>query len=187
MVTKCIRTGHIVVVFGNGTVNMMAGKTEDSEIDNCVFFAHQEEPKPIGSSSPEFIGINSDTLPNGSVRLEFNNEPGFWNLFDFFVELASQNYQPTNGLQMVVRERFEQLKKHGYTVAHDVEKNGSKELIMAVEALLSYSGDGDFGKFPGSWEVPLCQKMFEKPLIQRLAIAGALIAAQIDVLLNENS
>lgn len=66
--------GHIVVTFGEGTTSIIIAKEEGSEIDNTIFFANQETKKPLGESNPEQVGLNSDTLPAGSVRLVFTGD-----------------------------------------------------------------------------------------------------------------
>ena len=78
------------------------------------------------------------------------------------------------GLVMIASERIEQLEFHGYDAAHD-EKHKASELIAAAMFAITlqthYKQDG--------WE-RFEAKMWDKSQTERLAVAGALIAAEID-------
>lgn len=86
------------------------------------------------------------------------------------------------GIELIAKERQEQIEKHGHTPESDFQKyNGmySPELTWAANA----AATADLGEFPKIWPDELCNKILDKPEIERLAIAGALIAAEIDRLL----
>jgi len=80
------------------------------------------------------------------------------------------------GIELIAEERAEHFTKHGRTIQRDAFDNNSGELLMAANALIV----GEYGHFPSTWDDAVCRKMSDKPIIERLAIAGALIAAEID-------
>lgn len=84
-----------------------------------------------------------------------------------------------SGIQLITQEREEQLTKHGRTVELDVEQNKGQQLRHGAEALLK-NGTGNPSLFPSHWNTQICHRMIAKPYKQRLIIAGALIAAEID-------
>ena len=80
------------------------------------------------------------------------------------------------GIELIAIERQEQIEKHGRTIEYDRKFNSSGQLQQGALALIHEH----FGDFPAIWDDNLCSKMFAKPLKERLVIAGALIAAEID-------
>ncbi len=84
------------------------------------------------------------------------------------------------GIELIQKERQEQIEKHGFTPDHDVMHYQRPALLCAAEGIIAGEGRGNFGEFPKIWSDNLCHKILAKPLIERLAIAGALIAAEID-------
>lgn len=105
------------------------------------------------------------------------------------------------GIELIAEERKEQLGKHGRTVELDVkhnhgqfEEDGEKynlpQLPYAAGQLL-YQDDDIFRQHfqsklfhPHGWSNDIWLKMRDKPYKERLIIAGALIAAEIDRLQN---
>jgi hypothetical protein len=81
-----------------------------------------------------------------------------------------------NGAELIAKERKEQIEKHGYTVAGDKENNGDLQLQDAAVRLIA---GGDQG-VPYGWNESIWRNMLIKPLIERLQIAGAFLAAEID-------
>jgi len=86
------------------------------------------------------------------------------------------------GVELIAQERAEQIEKHGRTINEDLKYNPSGELIMAAEALICDFGNGNWNKFPNRWDNDICRKMINKPLKERMIIAAALLAAQIDLI-----
>lgn len=88
------------------------------------------------------------------------------------------------GIELIAEEREEQKVKHGYSLDEDAEYYSSEELRKAA----IYSLTLDRGWYPESWEFWWHDKMMSKKermsqnefYIERLKIAGALIAAEID-------
>lgn len=81
-------------------------------------------------------------------------------------------------INLICKERIEQIYNHKRTIHADVLHNPNGELIKAARALMKPTPvEHDF---PESWGVAACRKMINKSLIERYTIAGALIAAEID-------
>ena len=88
------------------------------------------------------------------------------------------------GIEKISKERSEQIEKHGFTLAHDLEHEKEGTLAKFAAELL-----GENAGFASPWgycdDVPahletLAEKVMQKPWIDRLTIAGAMIAAEID-------
>lgn len=80
------------------------------------------------------------------------------------------------GAELIAAERREQIEKHGITVESDVFQNPSGELMRGTVALLEQAVD----EFPPHWDKKLCDRMLHKSYVERLIIAGAFLAAEID-------
>lgn len=90
------------------------------------------------------------------------------------------------GIEWIQKERMEQINKHGRTVALDIERNNNGQLISAVQILIEPKLHDQIEIYleaitPRGWDKKIWVKMCKKPFADRLVIAGALIAAQIDV------
>jgi len=87
------------------------------------------------------------------------------------------------GIEAIQQERNEQIHKHNRQVEDDLKYNSNFPLALTKAASsLTMQPIGlasDFGK-PEGWDEELWQKMCRKPYKERLAIAGALIAAEYD-------
>ena len=84
------------------------------------------------------------------------------------------------GAQQIVTERNEQFFKHGRTVDEDDKKNYDGQLTYAASVLLIDNPDREFMKPPKNWDEDYWKKLIHKQYKERLVIAGALIAAEID-------
>lgn len=91
--------------------------------------------------------------------------------------------QMKTGIEAITQERQEQLTKHNRTVEDDLKYNSSFPLALTYAAAsLTLQPIGlalEFGK-PNGWDETTWKKMCAKPYKERLAIAGALIAAEYD-------
>lgn len=87
------------------------------------------------------------------------------------------------GIEAITQERQEQLTKHNRTIEEDLKYNSNFPLPLTKAAsslTLQPIGLGaEFGK-PEGWDEAIWQKMCGKPYKERLAIAGAMIAAEYD-------
>jgi len=84
------------------------------------------------------------------------------------------------GIELIAKERQEQIEKHGRTIEYDASQNIDGQLAHAASVLsypYQYADDIDA---PYDWDIDLFKKMRNKPRIDQLVIAGALIAAEID-------
>lgn len=78
------------------------------------------------------------------------------------------------GIELIAKERQEQIEKHGYTIEHDKIVNANNELLDAAQAIL-------FGtEWPRNWSLHAIEKLESKPLYERVVIAGAWMAAWCD-------
>jgi hypothetical protein len=92
------------------------------------------------------------------------------------------------GIELIAKEREEQLIKHGRTVESDRRENGNCQLSAAASTLCWWVSS-EFVEMqdileeemcPSGWDKEIWKKMLDKPYKERLIIAGALIAAEID-------
>jgi len=92
-----------------------------------------------------------------------------------------------SGTELIAEERQEQIEKHGRTIVSDKAQNSSYQLSIAASKMLAYPAEAHNVEVPpNGWDVDLYKKMREKPYKERLIIAGALIAAEIDRLQAES-
>ncbi len=89
-----------------------------------------------------------------------------------------------SGIELIAQERKEQIEKHGRSIEKDVLQNKCGELAKGAIALICDHGEGDISKLPFHWSDEICRHMINKPYKERLVIAGALIAAEIDRIQN---
>lgn len=82
------------------------------------------------------------------------------------------------GIELIAQERKEQIEKHGRTVERDIKENPSGELYLAALALMYKTAYWE--DLPGAWNRQICENMANKSHKERMIIAGALIAAEID-------
>jgi hypothetical protein len=84
------------------------------------------------------------------------------------------------GIELIAIERQEQIHKHHRTIGHDVLQNSGCQLAYGAERLCVPGLDIYNYQAPDGWNDELWEKMTGKPYKERLIIAGALIAAEID-------
>jgi hypothetical protein len=80
------------------------------------------------------------------------------------------------GIEFIAQERQEQIEKHGWTLDHDTLVNNDGELFQAALAILNI----DYSSWPSSWDFSVYIHIANKPVVEKWAIACALIAAEID-------
>lgn len=86
------------------------------------------------------------------------------------------------GIELIAEERRQQIEKHGRTPEQDYELNTDGQLPWAASCL-AFEEIQDWDarhEAPVNWDLKIWQKMHDKPHKQRLIIAGALIAAELD-------
>jgi hypothetical protein len=88
------------------------------------------------------------------------------------------------GIELIAQERQEQIEKHNYSQDFDLQVNNHYQLSQAA-GLLTWLDEEDYGHdieacCPVEWDLDIWHKMMTKSYEERLAIAGALCAAEID-------
>lgn len=86
---------------------------------------------------------------------------------------------PEQVAELIAQERKEQIEKHRRSIENDAQFNTSFQLIDGAKKLL-FSGSRHGTTEPPGWDIQIWMKMVTKPYKERLIIAGALIAAEID-------
>lgn len=81
-----------------------------------------------------------------------------------------------SGIELIAKEREEQLVKHGITIIDDSKNNANGELIDAATYLLT----SDPLYWPSNWSQQKREKLDSKSKTEKMTIAAALIAADID-------
>lgn len=87
-----------------------------------------------------------------------------------------------SGIELIAIERQEQIDKHSRSVFSDIRDNSNKELSRAAHELLH--DEPRMNGFPSNWDASIVSGMIGKSYRDRLIIAGAFIAAEIDRLNN---
>ena len=82
------------------------------------------------------------------------------------------------GIELIAKERQEQIEKHGYTPERDVRENKFAQLIDA--AILILQTDRRKMAPPSHWDKQIWERMINKGHKERLIISAALIAAELD-------
>jgi len=91
----------------------------------------------------------------------------------------------TSGVSLIAMERVEQIHKHHRTVRYDKGFNHEGQLSYAAALLIApnpfaFAREGNNYCCPSGWDRTLWLKMLGKSYRDRLIIAGALLAAEID-------
>ena len=81
------------------------------------------------------------------------------------------------GIDLIAKELQDQITKHGRTVLSDVRNNENHQLTTGAIGLLAGINEK---VIPNGWDVDSWSKMCNKSRRDRLIIAGALIAAEIN-------
>jgi hypothetical protein len=92
------------------------------------------------------------------------------------------------GIDLIVKEREEQLGKHGYTLEND-KKYNMHEMLVLIEFLLKDPNDAEAdelkvwlttGHSGIKFTEAFIAKLEGKSRVEKYAIAGAFVAAEID-------
>lgn len=89
----------------------------------------------------------------------------------------------TKAIELITRERLEQIAKHNHSIDSDVLYNYDEELKTGAVAILT----NELLSFPDTWDPEVCSKIMGKTHLEKLTIAAALLAAEIDRLLAEQN
>lgn len=137
-----------------------------------------------------------DSLPTGNIsaaEVMYLIQKAFINLptKEPIEPAASPEGKSKTGVELIAQERQEQIEKHGYTldfVKSNPEYYEDKQLATAALGLLSIEWEEqvELYDYLENWDQDTVSNMMSKPYKERLIIAGALIAAEIDRLNNLN-
>lgn len=83
------------------------------------------------------------------------------------------------GVQLIDQERNEQIHKYGRTTLFDYHNNPDRVIVHACISILGYSVNAP-GNPPNGWDPVTWSNIVNKSHVQRLAIVGAFVAAEID-------
>lgn len=102
-------------------------------------------------------------------------------VIDWFDSILNPPKSILSGIRLISDERQKQIDKHGFTGKHHAEHPewyDNRQLIQAAETLLMPEIKSCFvpTNWDGKWFFDLCKRDYK----QRLVIAGALIAADLD-------
>lgn len=95
-----------------------------------------------------------------------------------------------SGIELIAEERLKQIKKHGFTGAHHAnhpEWYENLQLQSAAHSLLAtelYEQAEVSENLPTNWNADWWENLCTRNRKERLIIAGALIAAELDRLQN---
>jgi len=79
------------------------------------------------------------------------------------------------GIELIAKERDEQINKHGFNVTRDSGYAANQLIKAALFAI-----NPDQFEWPYYWLESFRNKIMKKHILDRLVVAGALIAAEID-------
>ncbi len=96
---------------------------------------------------------------------------------EFFFNILNYNYM--NGIETIIKERREQVELHGFTPESDYATYTGSNRDALEEAAVAIMGDRHF--WPDCMPRTLYVSIKEKCRKEQLGIAGAFIAAQIDL------
>jgi hypothetical protein len=83
------------------------------------------------------------------------------------------------GIELIAKERNSQIVDHGYTVEKDYERWKNGELLVFARHIILAESDKQLDKITTPevlWHI------FTKPREEQLAVAGALVAAHIELI-----
>lgn len=94
------------------------------------------------------------------------------------VSIDSKDPWRKSPMELILDERRDQLTRHGYTLEHDKLSYKDQELIRVAQCIRNRTTE--FG-WPKYWNQGWYIRFANKPRIEALAVAGALVLAQQDV------
>jgi len=85
------------------------------------------------------------------------------------------------GIELIAKERQEQIEKHGYNIDHDMYQFNICPVSPLRQAAIAAIGEGlESRAWPDGWSEDRINHIKNKSYKDRLIIAGALLAAEID-------
>ncbi len=144
------------------------------------------------TETKEIMDIANGIINGLFILVFINNLPKFYlyvlsgyflvlGLFSCFNLLLSAKTKRSNnkiimtGIELITKERFEQLEKHRWDGVHD-----DKFIHLQLKNGAIYSLTKDENWWPSGWDEHYKNKIQHKNYKERLIVAGALIAAELD-------
>jgi hypothetical protein len=84
------------------------------------------------------------------------------------------------GIELITEEREKQISKHGFTGEHHAQHAEWYDEGQLIEAAHKLSFAIAKDEVPKNWDLEWFQNLCNRPHKERLVIAGALIASEID-------
>lgn len=103
------------------------------------------------------------------------------------LQLPENFFDKETGLKLVIQERLKVL-KGSRGEAHDLWVNGDRQMTKVAKKLLyTHSGGPTWFNLlnPFNWHKPTWRKMMHSTYKRRLVIAGQLICAELDRIINK--
>lgn len=86
-----------------------------------------------------------------------------------------------NGIEIITQERIEQITGKGFDAEHDAKINNQFQLTQAAQVLSKLKmSTNDSWEPPFGWDEEWWIRLCNKPYTERVAIAGAFMAAELD-------
>ena len=92
------------------------------------------------------------------------------------------------GIELITKERKEQIEKHGWGLDHDIQEhyNGELAIVGGYLATFKTSATMELSDCVPSWGEEILDYIGDDD-IHRLKVAGALVAAEIDRILAQKA
>lgn len=148
---------------------------------------------PIVAADHDFESVEVEvTISNEQYKAFYCHKTGQWFVAfggETFGSIAvdsqqieSWRYLPSekSGVDRIAAERKEQQEKHGFSIEFDVDFNKKEILSIAAKSILYEGIYARLNACPANWNKEKWDKMSHKSYEERLVLAGAWIAAELD-------
>jgi len=162
---------------------------EDVDLTECKilkFFNKKDTEEFLRTVLKQFDGLYWEkALMNLLTLLENCADPDL-NVLEFnpdikkALELYNKTKEEDSGIDLITKERNEQIEKHGRTIEYDQQWTQHQLCDGAIELLQGPEMSAEANVPPSGFDEELWRKMIFKTYEERLVIAGALIAAELD-------
>lgn len=96
--------------------------------------------------------------------------------------MEKKNVNQLTAIELIAKERQEQIEKHGYTRKHDKDYNqGTRALKLAA----TYALTGRDGDYPYNWDGTFASRISLKSEKETIIVAAALLTAYLEELLSQ--
>lgn len=173
-ITKVDTQNIILYLYEDSGVGLWVKEEDDSFIRETINNFNLNDIKSV--SVGYVIGTHSPMFEDSSLM---SAEPIRGYMINMHVELKGKQ-KIVSGIDLIAEERMEQLTKHNRSIEDDVKFNTNYQLSYAASLLALEELFINKMTCPLNWDNELWKKMNNKTHKERLIIAGALIAAEID-------